>query len=456
MPPTPKISTAREAIARHVRGEMILPDVLRAFEEVGRGGAEVKEPRGTVVVATLPGDVHHIGTALLYTVLDSAGYAVHDLGMQVPIQTIIEAAARLNADAIALSALLVTSSRQMPVCIQALDQRGLQIPVLVGGAAINRAFGRRSGVLPDGRVYAAGVFYCRDVFEGLAALDALTDPAQRQNAIDEVRAEIAAERDQAPQSSPRPRSAAMQARRAVEVPVPPYWGARRRQVDLHEVWQSLDRNTLFRFHWGGYRASDADFPEIVRRQFEPWFDRLTQDALREGWLEARVVGGYFACRAEGDALHFLDADVRLDFPRQSDGERLCLADYFNNTRDVVALQAVTVGPRPGEYIQQLQRDGQYVKMLLVNGLASATAEALADYGHQLARRDLGLSPERGLRYSWGYAACPDLADQRKVLPLLDAEAGIGLTLTESDTLSPEHSTVAIVVHHPDATYFAVR
>lgn len=443
---------ARDVIGRYVSGEIILPELLRALEQVHNAG----EPRGTVVVATLPGDVHHIGTALLVTVLTCAGYAVHDLGMQAPIEAIIDTAVRLEADAIALSALLVTTSRQMPVCIQALDARGLRIPVLVGGAAINRAFGQRCGVLPDGRVYAAGVFYCRDVFEGLAALDALTDSSQRHNAIEQVRAEIAAERDQSHQSpAPQSRRSALPLR-PVEVPTPPHWGPRRRIADLRDVWRSLDRNTLFRFHWGGYRAPDPEYARIVKEDFEPRLAELMEDALEVGWLEARMVSGYFACRADGDALQLLDPEVRLNFPRQSDGEHLCLSDYFNPKRDVVALQAVTVGPQAGESVQQLQRDGQYRKMLLVNGLASATAEALAEYAHRLARSELGLSPERGLRYSWGYAACPDLTEQRKVLPLLKASAGIGLQLTESDTLDPEHSTVAIVVHHPEATYFSVR
>jgi 5-methyltetrahydrofolate--homocysteine methyltransferase len=152
--------------------------------------------------------------------------------------------------------------------------------------------------------------------------------------------------------------------------------------------------------------------------------------------------------------------ARLQFPRQPDGERLCLADYFrplsSGVRDIVVLQAVSAGPRAGRYVEELQQAGDYSRMLYVNGLASSTAEALADYAHNLARRDLGLPASQGLRFSWGYAACPDLEEQRKVLPLLDAERAIGLTLTLSNNLDPEHSTAAIVLHHPEAKYFSVR
>jgi 5-methyltetrahydrofolate--homocysteine methyltransferase len=235
---------------------------------------------------------------------------------------------------------------------------------------------------------------------------------------------------------------------------------------LRDVWRSLDRNTLFRHHWGGHRARGAEYERIVNEVFEPELAALTEDALREGWLEALIVSGFFPCNASGDALLVFDPSdgrtevARLQFPRQADGERLCLSDYFKpvdgGQRDVVVLQAVTAGARAGRYVEELQHSGDYSRMLYVNGLASGTAEALADYAHNLARRDLGLPQSQGLRFSWGYAACPDLEEQRKVLPLLQAESEIGLTLTLSGNLDPEHSTAAIVLHHPEAKYFSVR
>jgi 5-methyltetrahydrofolate--homocysteine methyltransferase len=230
------------------------------------------------------------------------------------------------------------------------------------------------------------------------------------------------------------------------------------------VWQYLDLNTLYRHHWGGHRAKGPEYERIVQEVFAPQLDALKEDALRDGWLEALIVSGYFACQSEGDQLLVYGADgselTRLDFPRQPDGERLCLADYFrprsSGEMDVVVLQAVSAGPRAGAYVEELQAAGDYARMLYVNGLASGTAEALADYAHNLARRELGLASEQGLRFSWGYPACPDLEEQRKVLPLLRADTEIGLTLSLSNNLDPEHSTAAIVLHHPEAKYFAVR
>jgi 5-methyltetrahydrofolate--homocysteine methyltransferase len=282
-------------------------------------------------------------------------------------------------------------------------------------------------------------------------MDALVDPQQRQPLIDRVGAAIEAERHQTPvASAPRPTSP--KTLRRADVSVPPYWGARRRTADLRDVWRSIDRNTLFRFHWGGYRAADAAYTHLVTEFFEPRLSELTEDALQSGWLQPLIVAGYFPCNADGDTVvvyapHAPSTEVaRLEFPRQADGERLCLADYFSplasGQRDVVALQAVSVGPRAGQEVERLQREGQYERMLLVNGLASATAEALAEHAHRLALGEMKLPEHQGLRFSWGYQACPDLAEQRKVLPLLNAHVEIGLQLTESDTLAPEHSTVA--------------
>jgi 5-methyltetrahydrofolate--homocysteine methyltransferase len=457
-------------------GELILPFVLQSAEVMKRAVSHLEQylekqagySKGSIVVATVYGDVHDIGKSLLITILSNNGYTVHDLGKQVPVNTIVEAAVEKQADAIGLSALLVSTSKQMPLCIQELDRRGIHLPVLIGGAAINRAFGRRAAILPDGRVYEPAVFYCKDVFEGLASMDALTEPSRRGGFVEQVRREIESERDrkeEAPVARVVPRPGAGP-RRDVSVPVPPFWGARRLAADLREVWRGLDRNTLFRHHWGGHRAKGAEYERIVREIFEPELAALSDDALREGWLDALIVSGYFPCNAAGDQLIVFDPQkqdvevARLDFPRQSDGERLCLADYFrpldSGQRDVVVLQAVSAGKRAGEYVEELQQSGDYSRMLYVNGLASGTAEALADYAHNLARRDLGLPVNQGLRFSWGYAACPDLGEQRKVLPLLDAEAQIGLTLSLSNNLDPEHSTAAIVLHHPDAKYFSVR
>jgi len=457
-------------------GELILPFVLQSAEVMKRAVSHLEQylekqagySKGSIVVATVYGDVHDIGKSLLITILSNNGYTVHDLGKQVPVNTIVEAAIDKQADAIGLSALLVSTSKQMPLCIQELDRRGIHLPVLIGGAAINRAFGRRAAVLPDGRVYDPAVFYCKDVFEGLATMDALTEATQREDLVARVRREIETERDRKeetplPRVTPRPSAGP---RRDLSVPRPPFWGARRVAADLRDVWRYLDRNTLFRHHWGGHRAKGPEYERIVAEIFEPELAALSDDALLNGWIEPLIVSGYFPCNASGDELIVFDPDrsdvevARLQFPRQADGERLCLADYFrpleSGERDVVVLQAVSAGKRAGEYVEELQRSGDYSRMLYVNGLASGTAEALADYAHNLARRELGLPDNQGLRFSWGYAACPDLDEQRKVLPLLRAAEEIGLTLSLSNNLDPEHSTAAIVLHHPEAKYFSVR
>jgi len=457
-------------------GELILPFVLQSAEVMKRCVSHLEQylervdgySKGTVVVATVFGDVHDIGKSLLITILSNNGYTVHDLGKQVPANTIIEAAISNRADAIGLSALLVSTSKQMPLCVQELAARGVHLPVLLGGAAINRAFGRRAGLLPDGRVYEGGVFYCKDVFEGLSVMDDLTDADRRSALVSRVKAELEAARE-SPRSTraakvmPKP---AAPPRKDVPVPSPRRWGPQQPAVKLRDVWEKLDRNTLFRHHWGGHRAKGDDYARIVNELFEPELQRLCDEAERDGWLEARIVYGAFPCSADGDQLVVWSTDddgqaiARLGFPRQSTGDQLCLTDYFRSVdstdRDVVVLQAVSAGPRAGEYIEELQREGDYSRMLYVNGLASSTAEALADYAHTLARRDLGIRNDRGLRFSWGYPACPDLEDQRPVLELLEADRLIGLTLSVSSHLDPEHSTAALVVHHPEAKYFSVK
>jgi 5-methyltetrahydrofolate--homocysteine methyltransferase len=469
------VPSMREVRQRYAAAETVLPAVLRSAEVawLALEHLEKLEPRlrdqpdarrGSVVVATLEGDVHHIGKALLVSLLEASGYTVFDLGAQVSIQTIADAAMLMRPDAIGLSALLVSTSQQMPACVRELDRRGMHVPVLVGGASINRAFGRRVGILPDGRLYEPGVFYCRDVFEGLEVLDELGHPNTARARIARNRAETEAEREH---TAPAPIAATRQKARleSVGVPSPPYWGGRHLEPGLEDVWLHLDLNTLYRHHWGGFHAKGSDYQRLVREEFEPLLEELKQDALRDGWLEARIVMGYFPCEAEDDHLLVYhptrpERVVRqLDFPRQPGGEALCLTDYFRSAesgeRDVLVLQAVSGGSRAGAYVDELQRAGEYRRMLFVNGLASATAEALAEYTLQVARRELGLEPGRGLRFSWGYPACPDLLEQHKILSLLGAAAEIDLTLSESGNLEPEHSTAAMVVHHPVAKYFAI-
>jgi len=457
-------------------GELILPFVLQSAEVMKRCVRHLENyfekdsgyTKGTIVVATVFGDVHDIGKALLITILSNNGFTVHDLGKQVPLNRIVEAVSELHADAVGLSALLVSTSRQMPLCIQEFARRGPQVPVLIGGAAINRAFGHRAAVLPDGQIYDAGVFYCKDVFEGLATLDRLqAGPETRAAAVAENRAEIlrgieAEAARSARVVQPRKVSTGAVVRRDVDIPRVGSWGPHQLEIQLSEAWQHLDRNTLFRLHWGGHRAKGAAYERVVQEVFEPELARLQAQAVGEGWLRPAAVWGAFGCRADGERLLVYSGEsddvlAQLSFPRQREGEQLCLADYFAaDRRDVVVLQAVTVGAEAGAYVERLQRSGDYSRMLYVNGLASSTAEALAEYTNAFVRRELGLAADRGLRFSWGYAACPDLSEQREVLRVLRAAELIQLRLSASDNLDPEHSTVALFVHHPQAKYFGVQ
>jgi 5-methyltetrahydrofolate--homocysteine methyltransferase len=298
------------------------------------------------------------------------------------------------------------------------------------------------------------------------------DPAEREalvaNTHAEIRKELERDRNPAPVPARARPQAAEPPRQDLPVPVPRAWGPRRVPVELADVWQYLDRNTLFRLHWGGHRAKGPAYERLVQEVFEPELQRLQEEAVAQGWLQPAIAAGAFPCNADGDRLIIFDPDqpeqgrelAQLSFPRQADGERLCLADYFkpraSGVRDVVVLQAVTVGAGAGAYIEELQREADYSRMLYVNGLASSTAEALAESANRWARQLLGLPEQQGLRFSWGYAACPDLEAQRDVLALLGAEERIGLRLSESANLDPEHSTVALVVPHPQAKYFAVR
>src|SRR5262249_12202945 len=228
-----------------------------------------------------------------------------------------------------------------------------------------------------------------------------------------ARADIAAERALTGVQAPRVEASHRSTIEPVAPPTAPYWGARRVKASLRDVWRYLDRNSLFRHHWGGYRAAPGEYDRIVAERFEPLLERLQAEALRDGWLQALIVSGYFAARANGNQL-VLSNDhgelARLEFPRQPDGERLCLADYFGDD-DVAVLQAVSAGRRASAYVEHLQREVQFERMLYANGLASATAEALAEFAHAAARPDLGLPDERSLRFSWGYPACPDLEEQ---------------------------------------------
>jgi 5-methyltetrahydrofolate--homocysteine methyltransferase len=465
-------------------GELILPFVLQSAEVMKRAVKHLEQflekaegyTKGRVVLATVYGDVHDIGKSLVNTILSNNGYTVFDLGKQVPVNTIIDKALEVNADAIGLSALLVSTSKQMPMCVQELDRRGMRIPVLIGGAAINRRFGRRTLFVAGERAYAPGVFYCKDAFEGLETMDRLQDEDQRAGFVarllDDARSDVflhaAVGKDRMSGDTAGERS---DVSRDHPVPRPPFYGTRvLRDIPLGEVLDLLDLDELFRLQWGARGSGDA-WERTVREEFQPTLARLRQEVLTEGWLHPQAVYGYFPARSEGQSLVIYDpaafeADggslrelARFQFPRQEGRERLCIADYFRDQDaepDVVALQVVTVGKEATTRFEALQGRHEYSEAYYGHGLAVEAAEATAEWMHRRIRRELGIEADRGKRYSWGYGACPDLDDHVQLFRLLPAAAALGMELTSAFQLVPEQSTAAIIVHHPAAKYYAVR
>jgi len=458
-------------------GELILPFVLQSAEVMKKAVAQLERyldriegyTKGTVVIATVFGDVHDIGKSLVNTILTNNGYTVVDLGKQVPISTILDAAQEHRADAIGLSALLVSTSKQMPLCVQELHERGLDFPVLVGGAAINRDFGLRI-LYPHGRaddaVYAPGVFYCKDAFEGLAKMDQLVDDEARAALVEKTREAARTLRekpvvidDAPPTTDDSVRSAA---RTDLPVPTPPWWGVREVDVEMDEVYRHLDTHVLFKLHWGGRGVKGDAWRELVGNDFQPRLERMWRE---QTYLHPRAKLGYFPAAGDGNEVVVFDPEdhdreiCRLVFPRQPRHDRICIADFYrpldSGERDVVALQVVTAGDEVTELMARLEQDGEFAEQLFVHGLGVQTAEGMAEWLHARVRSDLGVDLDQGRRYSWGYPACPDQSEHEKVFALLDA-ASIGMRLSGGYAVEPEQSTVAIVAHHPQAVYFGMR
>ncbi len=473
-------------------GELILPFVLQSAEVMKRAVAQLENylerieghSKGKVVIATVFGDVHDIGKSLVNTILTNNGYTVVDLGKQVPVDTIISSAVEEKADAIGLSALLVSTSKQMPACIGELHERGLEFPVLIGGAAINRDFGRRV-LYPRGKesdeVYEPGVFYCKDAFQGLDTMDALVDEEARESLVAKIRDEANELRnkpvvvdDSPPTTDDSVRSAA---RTDHAIPEPPFWGVREIEADLDDVYPYLDRHVLFKLHWGGRGKKGEEWRQIIEGHdgdegFAPKLERMWAE---QDYLHPRVKLGYFPCNSDGNELVIFDPEdhdreiERLVFPRQPKHDRICLADFYRpleqkpdgspdpsgSERDVVALQAVTVGSEVTERLEQLEKDGEFAEQLFVHGIGVQAAEGLAEWLHAEVRRGLDIDLDQGRRYSWGYPACPEQSEHEKVDRLLGL-GEIGIALSGGHALEPEQSTAAIVSHHPQSVYFGMK
>jgi 5-methyltetrahydrofolate--homocysteine methyltransferase len=466
-------------------GELILPFVLQSAEVMKKTVAYLEQfmdkvegsTKGTVVLATVYGDVHDIGKNLVKTILSNNGYTVHDLGKQVPANTIIEKAVEHNADAIGLSALLVSTSKQMPVVVNELARRGLKLPVLVGGAAINRKFGRRILFLDETQQpYEPGVFYCKDAFEGLSVMDQLVVPDAREALLTQTVEEAYREMDKPVPVTRKRSQGARTVAPALSIPKPPFWGVRTiSYMPLEIVLKYLHKPELFRLSWGAGNTH-GDAWTALEAEFEAKLDVMSKQALRDKSLKPQAVYGYFPANSDGDDLIIWDPApfeaanggepqrvelARMAFPRQPFGDYLCISDYFapvdGGQVDTVGFQVVTVGQAASDYFDTLQGSDRYSEAYYFHGLAVQAAEATANYvNRQVVNKELGLPAGQGKRYSWGYPACPDLEDHATLLKLMpQVSTDLGMQLTESFQWIPEQSTAAINVHHPDAKYFSV-
>ncbi|MDE1873369.1 MAG: dihydropteroate synthase [Thaumarchaeota archaeon] len=441
-------------------GELILPFVLKSAECMKAAVAELEKyllkekgsTKGKLVLGTVYGDVHDIGKNLVKTIFENNGYTVYDLGKQVPMQKFLEKIEEVKADAIGLSALLVSTSKQMQFFVEHARKNNMQIPVLCGGAAINSNYINR--VAKDGGIYKPGVFYCKTMFDGLKTMDSLVSQEKTQfveqwqkriekwtETIVEKPGENAMERSDIKPVTP---------------PVPPHLNKvirfEPKDIDLNEVWKFLDKKSLFVLSWGLRGKSAKESEAEHEALFEEWKKKI----LAEKLFEPRAVYGYFKCHGKDGNLtvdHPNGEKLVFEFPRSSRSKHLCLADYFGQD-DVVAFQAVTVGTKVSDIIEQWNKEDKYTDAYYLHGLAVETAEAMAAWINQKIKDELKIGGKRGLRYSWGYPSCPDVSQHYIVWKLLEPEKS-GMTLTESGQIIPEQSTAAIVVHHPEAEYFAL-
>ena len=440
-------------------GELILPFVLKSAECMKAAVSELEKyllqkegsSKGKLVLGTVYGDVHDIGKNLVKTIFQNNGYTVYDLGKQVPLQKFLEKIDEVNPDAIGLSALLVSTSKQMQFFVEHVRKNNMNVPILCGGAAINSNYINRIAKA-DG-IYEPGVFYCNTMFEGLKTMDTLVSDekpkllAQWKEKLENWKEKSTATIDPAniPKSDIKP----------VTAPTPKIIGEPIRlkldQIKMDEVWQMIDKKSLFKLSWGLRGKAGAESEEEHEQLLSEWKIRIIRDKL----IEPEIVYGYFRCHNKNGKLLVENTngnDVEFDFPRSTKSEHLCLTDYFGDG-DIVAFQSVTVGNKVAEIIELWNKEDKYTDAYYLHGLAVEVAEALAEWINQKIKSELNLE-QGGLRYSWGFPSCPDVSQHQLVWKLLQPEKS-GMTLTESGQIIPEQSTAAIVVHHPQAKYFVL-
>lgn len=480
------LSGMREVGELFGAGRMQLPFVLASAEVMKRAVAHL-EPhidkvegqtgKGTLVIATVKGDVHDIGKNLVDIIVSNNGYTVINIGIKQPVSAIIEAAEAHNADVIGMSGLLVKSTVVMKDNLIELAERGLaeKYPVILGGAALTRTFVERD--LQE--VFPGTVRYAKDAFEGLALMDALMAIKRGETAsLPEPRQRrISAASNTASDAGLPTRS---EVARRIDVPTPPFWGSRvAKGITLADVASWLDERALFMGRWGLRGTRDGvGYHDLVATDGAPRLRRFLERIQTDSLAQFGVVYGYYPVYSSGNTLVVLDPDdparelTRFDFPRQQRDRRLCLADFFRDETeaaelgpDVLGLQLVTMGSAVSEATQRLFEEHSYRDYLELHGLSVQLTESLAELWHHRMRAELGLADSdgsieaalrdqayRGSRYSFGYPACPDLADRAKIVQLLRPDR-IGVELSEEFQLVPEQATDALIVHHPEAKYF---
>lgn len=454
------LSAMKEVGDKFGSGELILPFVLKSAECMKAAVGELEKylireegtSKGKLVLGTVYGDVHDIGKNLVKTIFQNNGYTVYDLGKQVPLQKFLEKIDEVNPDAIGLSALLVSTSKQMQYFVEHARKNKMNIPILCGGAAINSNYINR--IAKEDGIYESGVFYCNTMFEGLKTMDTLVSNekskfiAQWKEKLEnwKDRSTAVVDASSLPKSDTKP----------VVPHTPSIIGTPIRlksdQIKMNEVWELIDKKSLFKLSWGlrGKAGSDSEADhEILLNE---WKIRI----IREKLFEPEIVYGFFKCHNKDGKL-VVDTpkgdSVVFDFPRSSKSSHLCLTDYFGED-DIVAFQAVTVGTKVSDVIEKWNKEDKYTDAYYLHGLAVEVAEALAEWINRKIKSEFKLGEKGGLRYSWGFPSCPDVMQHELVWKLLEPEKS-GMTLTESGQIIPEQSTAAIVVHHPESQYFVL-
>ncbi|MCV0413166.1 dihydropteroate synthase [Nitrosarchaeum sp.] len=454
------LSAMKEVGDKFGSGELILPFVLKSAECMKAAVGELEKylireegtSKGKLVLGTVYGDVHDIGKNLVKTIFQNNGYTVYDLGKQVPLQKFLEKIDEVNPDAIGLSALLVSTSKQMQYFVEHARKNKMKIPILCGGAAINSNYINR--IAKEDGIYESGVFYCNTMFEGLKTMDTLVSN-EKPKFISQWKEKLENWKDRSTtvvDTSSLPKSDT----KPVIPHTPSIIGTPIRlksdQIKMNEVWELIDKKSLFKLSWGlrGKAGSDSEADhEILLNE---WKIRI----IREKLFEPEIVYGFFKCHNKDGKLVVDDPkgdSVVFDFPRSSKSSHLCLTDYFGED-DIVAFQAVTVGTKVSDVIEKWNKEDKYADAYYLHGLAVEVAEALAEWINRKIKSEFKLGEKGGLRYSWGFPSCPDVMQHELVWKLLEPEKS-GMTLTESGQIIPEQSTAAIVVHHPESQYFVL-